>query len=290
MQYVRRFKDINMSDIGEVGGKNASLGEMIQQLSGKGITIPDGFAITADAYWYVIKENNLLPKLKKLLGKLQKIKHVLHADLAIVKEVSAHARLLIERATLPDDLATQIITAYKKLSAGREQSVAVRSSATAEDLPGASFAGQQETYLNVVGSAELLQAVIKCMASLFTERAIIYRIDKGFDHFKVAVSVGVQIMVRSDLGVSGVSFSIDTETGFKDVIVIEASYGLGETIVQGEVIPDQFYIHKPMLAQGYRPIIRKTLGSKDIRRIYAKEGAKTVKVPEEIAASILPNR
>lgn len=281
MQFVRRFKDISMADIGQVGGKNASLGEMIRQLSNKGITIPPGFAITADAYWHVVKENDLHAKLKKVLGKI-KIKHVQQNDLKKIRTVSVQARKLIEGARLPDDLVSQILAAYKELASGQKVSVAVRSSATAEDLPGASFAGQQETYLNVSGEKELLRAVIKCMASLFTERAIIYRIDKGFDHFKVAISVGIQIMVRSDLGVSGVAFSLDTESGFKDVVIIEASYGLGETIVQGEVIPDEFYIHKPTLAQGYRPIIDKSLGTKEIKRVYAKEGIRTVNVPQKL--------
>ncbi len=281
MRYVCNFNDLSMADIDRVGGKNASLGEMIRQLGEKGILVPPGFAITANAYWHILEQNNLIPTLKKIIAPLPR-RQVKHDDLPLISRISTQARTLIEKAQLPNDVAEEIIAAYKKLGLGKEVSVAIRSSATAEDLPGASFAGQQETYLNVTGEKRVLHSIMKCISSLFTERAIIYRIDKGFDHFKVAMSVGVQIMVRSDLGVSGVAFSIDTESGFKDVVIIEASYGLGETIVQGEVIPDQFYVHKPTLAAGYRPIIRKSLGSKEVKRIYAKRGVKTVSVPQNL--------
>lgn len=282
MKYVKKFEEVGMNDIALVGGKNASLGQMITHLASQGITVPRGFAITAPAYWYVINSNNLLPDLEKLFAGFTKT-----GSLEQLHSIALQARSLIENAYLPDDLAQEIVSAYAALSKTYKVEacdVAIRSSATAEDSPTASFAGQQDSYLNVVGEDQVLKFCKKSMASLFTDRAIIYRMDKGFDHFKMAISVGVQKMVRSDKACSGVAFSLDTESGFKDVVVIDASYGLGETIVQGQVIPDEFYVYKPMLAQGYKPIVRKHLGTKKIKKIYANNEENTiqqVEVPEK---------
>jgi len=274
MRYIKWFNELTMADIGLVGGKNASLGQMIQALSPKGLLIPNGFALTSDAYWYVLEHNHLLKELKDLMAQFTKID-----DIALLQRIGHNVRLKIREAEFPVDLVQEITQAYEQLSQQYGQKavdVAVRSSATAEDLPQASFAGQQETFLNINGTRQLIEACKKSMASLFTNRAIIYRIQQNFDHFKVALSVGVQKMVRSDLACSGVAFSLDTESGFKDVIVIDAAYGLGDPIVQGNVVPDEFYVHKPTLEQGYRPIVKKYLGSKKIKRIYAKNGHRTV--------------
>jgi pyruvate,water dikinase len=281
MRYIQYFEEISLTDVNKVGGKNASLGEMITQLSSQGIRVPTGFAITADAYWHYINENKLLQHMKSIMGTLHNTK-----DLKRLHKVGSEIRKLIMHGHMPDDLAQEIITAYYKLSAHykkKEVDVAVRSSATAEDLPTASFAGQQDTFLNVVGDKSLLDACKKSMASLFTDRAIIYRIDKGFDHFKVALSIGVQKMIRSDGAVSGVAFSLDTESGFKDVVMIEASYGLGESIVQGLVTPDEYIVHKPTLLDGYASIIKKLCGDKKTKIVYSSKGqtTKTVKVSEK---------
>ncbi len=265
------FKDIRIKDVSLVGGKNASLGEMYSRLTRKGIRVPNGFAITANAYWYFIKKNGLDKEIKKLLKGLN------------VKEVSDLARRgkkireLIIRASFPDDLARKIVSFYHQLSRKYNQDnldVAVRSSATAEDLPSASFAGAQESYLNIRGEKALLLAVKKCFASLFTDRAISYREDKGFSQFKIALSVGVQKMVRSDLACSGVMFSCDTESGFADVTVINASWGLGENIVKGRVTPDSFMVYEPKLFSKFKPIIAKNLGTKKEKLIYQKGGGK----------------
>lgn len=269
MKYIKWFDELSMKDVPLVGGKNASLGQMITQLSQKGIRVPEGFAVTAQAYWYFVKENNILAKMQQIMNKLTD-----QNDLSKLKEVGSEVRALIIGSVMPDDLAKEIDQAYKDLCKKYKQEnvdVAVRSSATAEDLPGASFAGQQDTFLNIRGISELLEACKKSMASLFTDRAIIYRIEKGFDHFKVALSIGVQKMVRSDLASAGVAFTLDTESGFKDMVTINASWGLGEFVVKGNVNPDEFRVFKTTLQQGYNPIIKKLLGDKPIKLIYGDD-------------------
>lgn len=269
MNFIKDFNQIRITDVDSVGGKNASTGQMISQLSPKGILIPDGFAITVQAYWYFIKENNIADELKKLIIQVD------YKNLNTLNEVSKKIRNLIESQKIPNYLENQIIQAYKKLG---NCACAVRSSATAEDLPNASFAGQQESFLNVVGQQEILEAYKKCLSSLFTQRAIVYRAENNFDHFKVGLSVGIQKMVRSDLASSGVMFTLDPETGFKDVVFINSSYGLGESIVQGTVNPDSFYVHKPTLLQGFKPILQKELGQKESKIIYSKTSTQTVPV------------
>jgi pyruvate,water dikinase len=256
-----------MDDLPQVGGKNASLGEMIKNLVPKGICVPSGFAVTAQAYRYFLETNKLLEPLTTLLSKIDK------KDVRGLQNCAQEIRELIERGQLPEDLATQIARAYQQMEKkyGPSCDVAVRSSATAEDLPHASFAGQQETYLNVRGDKMLLQACKKCFASLFTDRAISYRIDQGFDHMSVLLSIGVQKMIRSDKACSGVIFTLDTESGFKDVIFITSSYGLGESVVQGLVNPDEFFVHKPLLQKGTMPLLKKRLGSKKTKLIYENE-------------------
>ncbi len=278
--YIRWFEAIGIEDIPSVGGKNASLGEMYRALTGKGVRVPNGFAVTADAYWYFLRQAGLDRRIREILDGL---------DTRDVEDLQKRGRLTrqaILQAELPEDLALAIVTAYERLSGANRQplDVAVRSSATAEDLPDASFAGQQETYLNVQGSAILLETCKRCFASLYTDRAISYRVDKGFDHFKVGLSIGVQIMVRSDLASSGVMFSIDTETGFRDAVLINASYGLGENVVQGSVNPDEYYVFKPTLKQGFRPILQKLVGTKEFKLVYDVGGTRmtrNVPVPAE---------
>jgi pyruvate,water dikinase len=269
-KFILWFDEIGMSDLALVGGKNASLGEMYKILSKKGVNIPQGFAVTAAAYRYFIEEEHIQEELERLF------KNANFKSIQGLAKVGHEARQLLLRAELPPALRISIIDAYRKLCQkyGRNTDVAVRSSATAEDLPDASFAGQQETYLNIRGEHALLDACKKCFASLFTDRAIHYRFDKGFDHFKVSLSVGIQNMVRSDLGASGVMFSIDTESGFRDVVLINAIYGLGENIVQGKVNPDEYYVFKPTLKKGYNSIISKTVGNKNIKMVYATGGVK----------------
>lgn len=271
---VLPFNKLSIGDIPVVGGKNASLGEMYRELKKKGIVVPNGFAVTAIAYKKFIKEAGLEEKIKKILSDLDT--HDTRNLMARGKKI----RTEILNAELPEILKKEIIKHYKKLSSEygeKYTDVAVRSSATAEDLPDASFAGQQETYLNVKGEKAILESCKRCFASLFTDRAISYRFDKGFDHFDVALSIGIQKMVRSDLASSGVIFSIDTESGFKDVVFITSIYGLGENIVQGIVNPDEFYVHKPTLKLGYKPIISKKIGDKKLRMVYNKQGPKPVK-------------
>ncbi|TVR09599.1 MAG: phosphoenolpyruvate synthase [Phormidium sp. GEM2.Bin31] len=288
------FEDVGIADVPLVGGKNASLGEMIQQLSAKGVSVPTGFATTAYAYRYFVKQAGLESKLRKLFSDLDV------ENLKNLRDRGKQARALVLNTPFPKELEVAIATAYFKLcerygadtefcerfdpeyrQACKEYSydtdVAVRSSATAEDLPDASFAGQQETYLNVHGAKSVLEACHRCFASIFTDRAISYRTIKGFDHFDVALSVGVQKMVRSDLASSGVMFSIDTETGFKDAALITAAYGLGENVVQGAVNPDEYFVFKPTLKQGFRPILEKRLGSKEIKMVYDVGGGKLTK-------------
>ncbi|HBR70189.1 TPA: phosphoenolpyruvate synthase [Candidatus Dependentiae bacterium] len=274
MKYIKIFNHIRMTDLTTVGGKNASLGQMIHDLSKKNIKIPDGFASTADAYWYFIDNNNLRKPIQELMEKISNLK-----DTNLVQKTSSHIRKLIESHPIPTDLEKELITAYEKLCKNKNCPVAVRSSATAEDLPTASFAGQQETFLNVRGAKELLHAWRKCISSLFTPRAIVYRINNKFDYRKIALSVGVQEMIESQT--SGVAFTLDTESGFKDVVFINSAYGLGENIVQGKVNPDEFYVHKPTLEEGYKPILSKTLGTKKIKAIYAKKGIKNIPVPQK---------
>jgi len=279
-KYIRWFEDIRIEDVPLVGGKNASLGEMYRELTRQGVRIPNGFAVTAEAYWHVINLAGILSDLKKTMAGLDK------TDVADLAERGEEARDLILGAGIPDDLWGEIKAAYGRLCEeyGPGTDVAVRSSATAEDLPTASFAGQQETYLNVRGYHALRAACSKCLASLFTNRAISYRIDNNFDHFKVALSIGIMKMVRSDLAASGVMFTLDTETGFRDVVFITGSYGLGENIVQGAVNPDEYYVFKPTFKQGYRAIIRKNLGNKRIKMVYGSGNSKVltrnVTVPE----------
>ena len=266
MAFIRWFKDVTLNDIPTVGGKNASLGQMIVDLSDRGVRVPNGFAVTAQAYWHHLEQNNLKELIAKTLAELTD-----YHDIAQLQKVASAVRALIMSKSMPADLAQEIVQAYEQLSdqyGSGECDVAVRSSATAEDLPNASFAGQQETFLNIRGPQAVLHACIRSFASLFTDRAIVYRIEQGFDHFQVGLSVGVQKMVRSDLASSGVAFSLDPETGFKDVITIESSFGLGETIVQGTVTPDQFIVHKPTLIKGFASLIKTKCGSKEVKAIY----------------------
>jgi pyruvate,water dikinase len=264
---VMWFDDLQLKDIPEVGGKNASLGEMRRNLQTKGVNIPDGYAITAKAYRHLIASAGIWDKIKEVLKDLDT------HDMDNLRTRGKKVRDLIYNAPVPRDLRDEIVKAYKRLcdEYGPNTDVAVRSSATAEDLPDASFAGQQETFLNIRGEEALIDACKRCFASLFTDRAISYRFDKGFDYETVFLSIGVQKMVRSDIGASGVIFSIDTESGFKDAVLITASYGLGETVVQGTVNPDEFYVFKPTLKTGFRPIVQKKLGTKEIKMIYSKK-------------------
>lgn len=278
--YIRWFADIRNEDVPLVGGKNASLGEMYSELAAKGVKIPNGFATTSDAYWHMIAAAGIEKDLKAAMEGLEK------TDVSDLARRGKRARDLIIGAGIPDDLWEEIRAAYKILcdEYGPETDVAVRSSATAEDLPTASFAGQQETYLNISGERALREACSKCYASLFTDRAISYRIDNNFDHFKVALSIGIMKMVRSDLAVSGVIFTLDTDTGFRDVVLITGSYGLGENIVQGAVNPDEFYVFKPTFRLGHRAVVRKAMGDKKKKLIYGRGGAKdltrNIDVPE----------
>ncbi|MGZ3455537.1 MAG: phosphoenolpyruvate synthase [Polyangiales bacterium] len=272
-RYVRSFAEIGLSDLPLVGGKNAALGELVRSLAPLGVPVPPGFAITAEAYRALVARAGLEPKLRALF------RGVVKADLAMLADRAAQARALIVEAGIPEDIWLQIEAAWRTLEAEGVAEVAVRSSATAEDLPNASFAGQQESFLNVRGPEALRDACIRCFASLFTERAVSYRIDNGFDHLAVALSIGVQKMVRSDIGASGVIFTIDTESGFRDVVLVTAAYGLGENVVQGTVDPDEYYVFKPTLRAGKRAIVRKRLGSKHLRMEY--EGGGTRNVPIE---------
>ena len=283
--FILWFEDISMDNVAQVGGKNASLGELIRAVEPNGVRIPHGFAVTAAAYYHYLKETGLDTFIEKTLKGL---------DTSNLKELSRCGKIVREKmrsTALPKDLEQAILNAYAKMESqyGRETDVAVRSSATAEDLPGASFAGEQETYLNIRGGKEVVRASIWTMASLFTDRAISYRTDKGFDHMKVALSVGVQKMVRSDKGASGVMFTVDTESGFKDVVVVNATYGLGEMIVQGHVTPDEYLVSKSRIGIAKSPIIWKKLGRNTVKMIYdtGKRGVqqtRTVAVPETDSA------
>ena len=273
--FTKQFNEVTIADIPLVGGKNASLGQMINALSSYGVRVPHGFAITVDAYWYYLDHNNLTEKIERLIAQITDPN-----DLKMLKHVGSQIRTMIESGKIPDDLAQEITDAYTALSHeyGHDNcDVAVRSSATAEDLPNASFAGQQDTFLNVRGNDQVLHYYKKCIASLFTDRVISYRIETGFDHINIALSVGIQKMVRSDLSCSGVAFSLDTESGFRNAIIINASYGLGEGIVQGAVTPDEWIVHKPTLAQGFAPIIKKQLGVKSTKVIYSNNKDELIK-------------
>ena len=267
-KYIRSFLEIGLHDVGLVGGKTASLGELYSALASEGVAVPNGFAVTADAYRDALLQRGIRDELHRLLDGLDKSK------IKQLAATAAKAREIIYKAMDTGPLREQIEEAYRQLERefGAGVAVAVRSSATAEDLPTASFAGQHESFLNVRGAKDLFEACRRCFASIFTDRAISYRIDNGFDHFKVALSVAVMKMVRSDLAASGVVFTLDTELGFRNVVFATGCYGLGETIVQGQVDPDEFYVHKPTLKQGFRSILRRRLGGKQIRMTYGKGG------------------
>ena len=264
---IKRFSEITLEDIAEVGGKNSSLGELTTKLSSKGIRIPEGFATTAFAFEKFLQSNQLNNTLQQLMGQLDKKTY------SNLKQIGLKARQIMLKAKMPEDLQTSVIHAYKELSGDNEIDVAVRSSATAEDLPSASFAGQHESYLNIRGEKNLIHAVQKCFASLYTDRAIKYREDNHFEHSKVALSVGIQKMVRSDKGCAGVAFTLEPESGFRDVIHIAGVWGLGENIVQGAVTPDEFYVFKPTMLINKKAIIQKRLGDKAKTMIYSLKGA-----------------
>ncbi len=272
-RWIKTFNEISIEDVPSVGGKTASLGEMFRELSPQGVKVPDGFAITAKAYRNFLSTGGLDRKIDDLLRGLDT------RNLEALRDCGAKVREAILATPFPDALRDEILAAYDRLraSGNADAGVAVRSSATAEDLPDASFAGQQETYLNVRGHNALIDACRRCFASLFTDRAISYRADKGFSHRKIALSIAVQRMVRSDLGASGIMFTIDTETGFRDAVLINAAYGLGENVVQGSVTPDEYSVFKPTLKDGFRPILQKTIGSKEFKLIYDVDGGKMVK-------------
>lgn len=267
MRYVKQFSELGINDIPEVGGKNASLGEMYRELSGMGLKVPDGFATTAEAFHHYIEANELFDRISTELGALD------ISDVQALAISGARIRQWIMLGRMPADLVDEIRQAYRQLESdyGDNVDVAVRSSATAEDLPDASFAGQQDTYLNIRGTGCLVETCKQVFASLFTDRAISYRTDKGFSHMDVALSIGVQKMVRSDLGASGVMFSIDTESGYPDVVFITSAYGLGENVVQGAVNPDEFYVYKPTLLDDRKPILKRQLGNKRLKMIYTTE-------------------
>ncbi len=279
--YIRWFSELGAEDVPLVGGKNASLGEMYRELTAQGVRVPNGFAVTASAYRHMLDHAGAWPRLREALAGL---------DTRDVDDLARRARLareIVYGAALPAELVAEIGAAYARLQAefGEHATFAVRSSATAEDLPTASFAGQHETFLNISGEAKVLDAVRRCFASLFKDRAISYRVDNGFDHFKVFQSVGVMKMVRSDRAASGVIFTLDTETGFRDAVFITGAYGLGENVVQGTVDPDEFYVFKPTFAQGHRSVLRRKLGGKEIRMVYAqgagRETTRNVPTPQQ---------
>jgi pyruvate, water dikinase len=265
-RYVRWFENIRLKDVPEVGGKTASLGELHALLAADGGRVPDGFALTADAYREALTAAGAWQGLRKLLTDLD------HHNVAMLAEHAAAARKLVYEATGDAELTREIAEGYRALEekCGSGVAVAVRSSATAEDLPNASFAGQHESYLNVRGKTAVIEACRQCFASIFTDRAIVYRIDNGFDHFKVALSVAVMKMVRSDLASSGVIFTLDTESGFRDVVFLTGCWGLGENIVQGRVDPDEFYVHKPTFREGYRAVLSRSLGGKEMKLVYGR--------------------
>jgi len=276
-RYVIPFDQLGRGDVELVGGKNSSLGEMLRSLSGLGITVPDGYATTAQAYRDFLDHDSLAARIADALARLDV------EDLSQLARIGAQIRHWILETPFPDQLQQEVLSAWRDMDQGQQISVAVRSSATAEDLPEASFAGQQETFLNVRGEQALLQTMHEVFASLFNDRAIAYRVHQNFDHSAVALSAGVQHMVRSDLGASGVMFTLDTESGFRDVVFITSSYGLGETVVQGAVNPDEFYVYKPALRAARKSVLRRNLGTKTVKMVYAPPGSServvTVDVP-----------
>jgi pyruvate,water dikinase len=280
-KYVRFFEELGLGDVPLVGGKNASLGELYCALRPQGVLVPNGFAITADAYRDLLTQASAWDRLHAILDPLDP------SNVADLANRGKQARDLVYAAGLPDGLQHEVLAAYHRLhdEYGPDMTVAVRSSATAEDLPTASFAGQHETYLNIKGDAALLDACRRCFASLFTDRAIHYRHDRGFDHFSLGLSIGIMKMIRADLAAAGVMFSLDTESGFRDVVFITGAYGLGENVVQGAVSPDEFYVHKPTFLQGHRAVLRRRLGEKKIRMVYATGGSRdatrNVPTPQE---------
>ncbi len=280
-KYIRFFDEIGNDDVPLVGGKNASLGEMYRKLAGQGVRVPNGFAVTAEAYRLMLEEAGAWGRLHCILDELRP------DDVADLARRAKIAREIVYGAGIPQHLADEIRGAYAKLRKqyGEEVSLAVRSSATAEDLPTASFAGQQDSFLNVRGEESLLDACRRCFASLFTDRAIHYRVDQSFDHFKVALSIGVMKMVRSDLAASGVMFTLDTESGFRDVVFITGAYGLGENVVQGAVDPDELYVHKPTFAAGHRAVLRRRLGDKAVKMILVdgetKQTTRNIPTPKD---------
>ncbi|HTV68663.1 MAG TPA: phosphoenolpyruvate synthase, partial [Rhizobiaceae bacterium] len=267
---VRWFDRIGLDDVPEVGGKTASLGELHAALTPRGVRVPDGFALTASAYRTALDAVDAWRVLRRLMD-------FDHCDVALLAKRAAAARRVVYEATGNSGLREHIAAAYRALErqCGAEVAVAVRSSATAEDLPNASFAGQHDSFLNVRGDGAVVEACRRCFASLFTDRAIVYRCDNGFDHFKVSLSVAVMKMVRSDLAASGVIFTLDTESGFRDVVFVTGAYGLGENIVQGKVDPDEFYVHKPTYAQGHRTVLSRRLGGKQVRLVYSGRAGAT---------------
>ncbi|MDX2003906.1 MAG: phosphoenolpyruvate synthase [Meiothermus sp.] len=276
MRWVRWFKEVGIDEVPLVGGKNASLGEMVRELGKLGVRVPDGFAVTAEAYHHFLHANGLNAPIREQLRELNP-----HDPDDLAKRTRL-IRSLILRASLPEDLEAEILAAYRQLSREAKTEdlmVAVRSSATAEDLPTASFAGQHESYLGVQGELEVMEAVRKCFASLYTARATRYRVDMDFPHEKVLLSVGVQRLVRSDLSSSGVIFTLDTESGFDGVVMLEGVWGLGENIVQGKSTPDRFYIHKETLAKGFKPLLWRKLGAKELRLVYDTEHHKLRNIP-----------
>lgn len=282
MKTIKNFSEIRLKDLPLVGGKNASLGEMFSTLSSKGIRVPDGFAVTAEGYWNFLNHNKIVPQLSSLLSQLDNKKFNNLSD------IGSKARKLLLEASFPKELRDEIITAYKQLyeRSGNNISLAVRSSATAEDLPNASFAGQQETYLNVRGEENLIKACQRCYASLFTDRAIKYRVDNGFEHMKVALSIGVQVMVRSDSASSGVMFTMNPDSGFENVVLVSGAWGLGENVVQGSVNTDEFLVFKPLLGKANQPIISHKLGSKMKTMIYSTKGENEILKPEDAVINL----
>jgi pyruvate,water dikinase len=275
--YIRWFESLRNSDVPLVGGKNASLGELYSCLASEGVRVPNGFALTAESYRAALTEAKAWDRLHELLDGLDV------TDVESLARNAAEARRIVYEATGGAELRKQAAIAYSRLEEqyGADVAVAVRSSATAEDLPTASFAGQHESYLNIRGQAQLFESCRNCFASIFTDRAIVYRVDNGFDHFKIGLSVGVMKMVRSDEAASGVIFTLDTESGFRDVVFVTASYGLGENIVQGKVDPDEFYVHKPTFRAGFRSVLRRSMGAKQLHLVYGtlKTGSTTQNLP-----------
>jgi pyruvate,water dikinase len=283
--FVRWFATLGMSDVPEVGGKNASLGEMASQLAHAGVRVPEGFALTARVYREALTAADAWSRLHALLDRLD------ITDMRALSEAAASARSIVYTSTGTAEIRHLVQEAYAKLEAeyGAGVHVAVRSSATAEDLPDASFAGQHDSYLNVAGADDLFEACRKCFASLFTDRAIVYRVNNGFDHFKVALSVGVMKMVRSDQAASGVIFTLDTESGFRDVVFITGAYGLGEYVVQGTVDPDEYYVHKPTFRSGFRSVLQRSRGRKQHRLVLA-QGRLGASTADEVTPATLADR